>query len=1646
VALPPASFIGPVTQQSCISPRTQYSFVGPMTQHYCISSMTQHSFIGPKTQHSYIDHITQHSFIGPMTQHSYIGHMTQHNFFGLTTQHSFIGPKIQHSYISHMAQHNFIGLTTQYSFIGPMTQHSYIGQMTQHNFIDLITQLSFIGRFIGHMIQHSCIGHMTQQSCISYIIQQNFISLMTQQNLLTLSEYPMLLCPTPLPLSILYNYAQNIWIKLISSPLLELYIRTILVILQSFDIVVENDLPLYKCQQINLTLRRHFYRRHDYKVLADKVIYCSAICIHPTPMFIKFFINYIFALRVIYIFILKPVLCPALYLFDVLIYDTYYQIILCCKDLNYYSEPETTKATGGGPSYELNYDDLSCYSDQVKSNIKYTFYTYVLETEKNLFESTDLIAISNISWNIILPKLTVENLKLIAKSHKLKVQSKMKSQELQSIINAHICENCDKYIYIFQCIKNENKSDKHKADLLRATKKYQTKNAEIYKATHLKAVKKHQTKNSETYKTTNLESVKKHQAKNPELYKATHLQAVKNHQAKNPETSKIFNLKSVKKYQTKIETSFPPKPLSSLLQHKIASNFCKDTSPNAFEEGGCTVCGKLTLLTELQNLSELELNLDVLIQQGITQIERKSSDDDFEDINGPILEKDLNKICNICYKSISKGKMPLFALANGKWIGKVPEELQNLSYAEQLLVARVRHNRCIVRVSSGMRKMRANAISFANPTPKIYNILPPPLEEMDDVLAFIYTGPCKPTKSDFERIPLLVRHKKVADALEWLKLNHQDYLDLEISYKNLSEYPEDMPPVVIDYKESIFNKDPESTAVNDMEDETGTEDGPCPFVVHGLTGEEYSTKGLKALKAIALKHLTDNKKIAAVGHHKNPESIYNNPQLFPQMMPWLFPYGLGGIGNKLQKGHISDIAHKRHLLMHYDKRFQLDPHFPLIAFNHEQIKESTTAGYLLAEKPKFEQISQHLMEVDVEVLSDLIKRMEDSERVKPESDEEKLCFQLIKDLDHVGGFVKGSVTTKKYMRNEIWSLISFMNAPSWFVTYSPADVKHPISLYFADTKEKFSPELRDENERYRLIAQNPVAGARFFHFMCEMFIKHVLGVGENHSGLYGNTNAYYGIVEQQGRLTLHMHMLIWLKGVLSPQEIRDRIMDPTLDFQQKIVEYLESVHIGEFMTGTQEEVKHHIEIEKSQNPNYQDPTQTLPDPPPPLCENKACDEENCDNCQELETWWQKFRKITDDLIFKSNVHTCRGQSNEKASKKDRPGCINKHGNCKARFPRNIFTQTEVDLKTGALNIKKGEPWINTLTPLVTYLLRCNSDITSLLSGTAIKAIVAYISDYVTKPGLKTYSIFDAIRSVFNRSTEMLGGSLGRKEKARRLITQTVNCLTAKMEIGGPMASLYLLGNPDHYTSHKFVPVYWKNYVREVLKSWRSEEDLEEIIPEKLVLQKSEQGQYVGFSPVHDYMYRPKVFEDKTLYEWVQMATRIKASNYKKSNKVESDDELDLFNYKSSDNIETTKPNAQKYKPTVEEEEEEEDELNIHSDDEFIEENYVDDEDESQEEDYETSDSNKHFFLKEHPLYKTHRVQFDERKINIVPNFVGGSLPRCDRGDREYYCATMLTLFKPWRSGKDLKNQNYSWDETFNLLVVVGHCYAWQLRV
>ncbi|KIP01808.1 hypothetical protein PHLGIDRAFT_26855 [Phlebiopsis gigantea 11061_1 CR5-6] len=186
-------------------------------------------------------------------------------------------------------------------------------------------------------------------------------------------------------------------------------------------------------------------------------------------------------------------------------------------------------------------------------------------------------------------------------------------------------------------------------------------------------------------------------------------------------------------------------------------------------------------------------------------------------------------------------------------------------------------------------------------------------------------------------------------------------------------------------------------------------------------------------------------------------------------------------------------------------------------------------------------------------------------------------------------------------------------------------------------------------------------------------------------------------------------MLVWLKNSLTPQEIRERIVDPNSDFQKRIVEYLESVHMGEFIDTTMDQMF-------------------------------SSDRDDCD-CANCASWWDYFTHTVNELLWRCNVHDSKD------------GGIKRRVSCKARFPRETRSITSVDPETGYLLLKKGEAWLNSFTPTLTYLLRSNSDVTCLLSGTAVKAVVAYVTDYITKSPLKTHTMFEALRTSFKKDSD-----------------------------------------------------------------------------------------------------------------------------------------------------------------------------------------------------------------------------------------------------------------------------------------------------
>ncbi|KAF8231792.1 hypothetical protein L208DRAFT_1275349, partial [Tricholoma matsutake] len=191
------------------------------------------------------------------------------------------------------------------------------------------------------------------------------------------------------------------------------------------------------------------------------------------------------------------------------------------------------------------------------------------------------------------------------------------------------------------------------------------------------------------------------------------------------------------------------------------------------------------------------------------------------------------------------------------------------------------------------------------------------------------------------------------------------------------------------------------------------------------------------------------------------------------------------------------------------------------------------------------------------------------------------------------------------------------------------------------------------------------------------------------------------------------------------------------------------------------------------------------------------------------------------------------------------------------------------------------------------------------------------------------------------------------------ITKIVNYLSAKTEMGSPMICLYLLGNPDHYTNHTFVPFYWQSFQN-----------------------------IVGFSPVDDYILRAPELENVCLYDWVSRCQHVKLK----------------VNNQTHDSVSDNVPDKE-----TDSETDEKHERNIHSRSTLLK------------------------FLPEHPFHPfvtTHATRWLAPDKKQIPNFIGATVPRRDQGDREYYCSSMLTLFKPWRTGLDLKKTDNTWNDAF----------------
>ncbi|KAJ8473165.1 hypothetical protein ONZ45_g16394 [Pleurotus djamor] len=304
-----------------------------------------------------------------------------------------------------------------------------------------------------------------------------------------------------------------------------------------------------------------------------------------------------------------------------------------------------------------------------------------------------------------------------------------------------------------------------------------------------------------------------------------------------------------------------------------------------------------------------------------------------------------------------------------------------------------------------------------------------------------------------------------------------------------------------------------------------------------------------------------------------------------------------------------------------------------------------------------------------------------------------------------------------------------------------------------------------------------------------------------------------------------------------------------------------------------------------------------------------------------------------------------------------------------------------------LSLRCDEGLTNDYNATILEATRCNMDIKFIGSGISAKAVLYYVTDYITKSDMPAHTSYSALELAVRRLGDHHQASDIPAIRSKRMLQKCAHAMISRQEIAAPFVAAYLLGNGDHYTSHRFKSLYWRAFERFIMDEEQDAQcDLEstrnELHPDmpndpiesvdstrdEIKFGTDEDG---AFSPkstqVNDYLYRSKAFESFSVWDMIAQLDRITQSTRA----------------------------------------------------------------------YERPISQTHYtFLHGHPDKGTHLLCVRPRKFVHVPVPIGPGIPRRDR-DVTYdrHARLMLILFKPWRTLADLRPENLTWAQAYDDFLV-----------
>lgn len=557
---------------------------------------------------------------------------------------------------------------------------------------------------------------------------------------------------------------------------------------------------------------------------------------------------------------------------------------------------------------------------------------------------------------------------------------------------------------------------------------------------------------------------------------------------------------------------------------------------------------------------------------------------------------------------------------------------------------------------------------------------------------------------------------------------------------------------------------------------------------------DYRLRKLEALKLLK----AGNQEFIRYPSGNSPERLSYNPRIWAVLWPTLFPYGVGTfedtalLSSPVKGQHVLKLKlHVKRYLELSDLRFQEHPSFIFVMSNVLQRRSIAYHCRLAVDKASFSTIKRDLAGLSTDDFGALEEKIRAEKNYRPANNAEKRVFRVLRHVQYIGHTHPGSTSSITTMREEIRATSRLHGLPHIFLTLNPADAHNPIRQFMAgqniDLDQPFSnsgsPDVSYEKyERSKSLAQNPVAGAKFFNFLTTRFIDVLLGWNrKNREGLFGPVRSYYGVVEAQGRGSLHIHMLIWLENGLSPKQVRGKLKADDR-WRRIFINWLDDIIKKDFPDGT---------IPNDLATATAVPVMSQPLPLP----------------GDQSAYAQELRDILE----------CTGQRHQH------------NATCYKHLPRNYQTLSAKDKDLDCrfsfsfekndetyfddeqrLHMKSVSGNVNGYSPLIVLCCRCNMDVKYIGSGTAAQAMYEYVTNYIAKVSVESSVLFSSLAASLSSVDQNVDAD---QERTRLFILKSCNAILGRTERSAQQVASTLLSYPERYTPETFEMVYWTEILK-----------------------------------------------------------------------------------------------------------------------------------------------------------------------------------------------------------------------------------------